>query len=64
MRKKRKTPTTPIFSGERSAQMWDEINRAKTVDDLKNAIYVVCCKLQELESKLDAKAKAKTGPRR
>ena len=41
-----------IFSGEYSRKMWNEINRAKTVDDLRDALYTVCCRLQELETAL------------
>lgn len=41
-----------IFSGHDSRDMWDEINNAETVDDLKDALYFVCCKIQNLESKL------------
>lgn len=42
-----------IFSGENSANMWNEINNAKTVAQLRRALYGVCCKLQELESKME-----------
>ena len=41
-----------IFSGDSSRDMWKEINEAKTIEDLREALYSVCCKLQELESKL------------
>ena len=41
-----------IFSGNYSRDMWHEINSAKTVADLRNALYTVCCRLQELEEKL------------
>ena len=40
-----------IFSGEYSRKMWAEINTAKTINDLRDALYGVCCKLQELETK-------------
>lgn len=46
------TDTGPIFSGSQSVEMWDKINKATTVDDLRYALYAVCCKLQQLESKL------------
>ncbi len=39
-----------IFSGPESERMWNEINDAKNLDDLKWALYTVGCKLQELES--------------
>jgi hypothetical protein len=39
-----------IFSGDYSKDMWDEINNAKTIADLREALYFVCCRLQELES--------------
>ena len=38
-----------IFSGECSCKMWNVINSAETVEDLKYALYTVCCRLQELE---------------
>lgn len=42
-----------IFSGEYSRDMWKEINNARTRGDLRRALYFVCCRLQELESKID-----------
>ena len=44
-----------IFSGEYSKPMWDDINNAKTIKDLRLALYFVCCRLQELEDKYDRK---------
>ena len=41
-----------IFSGEYSRDMWNKINNAKSIEDLSEALYLVCCRLQELESKL------------
>jgi len=41
-----------IFSGEYSRDMWAKINKAETVEDLKFALYLVCCRLQELEHKI------------
>jgi hypothetical protein len=38
-----------IFSGEYSKKMWGEINSAQCIDDLKDALYFVCCRLQEFE---------------
>ena len=42
-----------IFSGDYSADMWRSINKAKTKSELRQAIYFVCCRIQELESKID-----------
>ena len=39
-----------IFSGEHSADMWDEINNAKSKSELRGALYFVCCRIQQLES--------------
>jgi len=41
-----------IFSGDYSRDMWDKINGARTVRDLSHALYLVCCRLQELEARL------------
>lgn len=38
-----------IFSGENSRSMWDAINSAKSKAELRDALYFVCCRLQELE---------------
>jgi hypothetical protein len=43
-----------IFSGDYSRSMWDAINSAKTNVDLRDALYLACCRLQELESRLNA----------
>lgn len=43
-----------IFSGEYSRTMWNEINQAKTIEDLKDALYTVCCRLQELETQINS----------
>ena len=42
-----------IFSGEYSKRMWRQINKAKTKRQLRTALYTVCCKLQELEDRID-----------
>ena len=42
-----------IFSGDYSRDMWDAINNADTVEELKDALYFVCCRLQELERKFE-----------
>jgi len=42
-----------IFSGKNSVKMWNEINKAKTIRDLRYALYGICCKLQELESQIE-----------
>jgi hypothetical protein len=47
------TKMKKIFSGNNSKEMWAEINNAKTIADLRDALYGVCCKLQELESLLE-----------
>jgi hypothetical protein len=41
-----------IFSGDKSRDMWDEINDAKTVKQLQGALFTVCCRLQHLEAKM------------
>ncbi|MBU0615937.1 MAG: hypothetical protein KJ601_07645, partial [Nanoarchaeota archaeon] len=41
-----------LFSGETSQKMWEDINKARSIDDLKWALYEVCCRMQELEDKL------------
>ena len=46
-----------IFSGRDSEDMWNDINSAKTVTDLRHALHYVCCRLQELESKLAKESK-------
>jgi len=43
----------PIFSGRKSVDMWQEINSARTIRDLRSALYTVCCQLQELESRIE-----------
>lgn len=39
-----------VFSGGASVDMWNEINSAKTIFDLRWALYTVCCRIQELET--------------
>jgi hypothetical protein len=41
-----------IFSGENSKDMWNAIKAAKTVKQLRDVLYLVCCQLQELESRM------------
>ena len=41
-----------IFSDDYSQDMWDKINNAKTKEDLKEALYFICCRIQELEEKM------------
>lgn len=48
-----------IFSGNYSRDMWDAVNRAKTKQNLQEALYFVCCRLQEFESALKAKKRLK-----
>jgi hypothetical protein len=47
-----------IFSGDYSKSMWERINSAETVDGLREALYLVCCRLQELEAQLDERETA------
>ena len=42
-----------IFSGDYSESMWRMINGAKRKRDFRMALYVVCCRLQELEHELE-----------
>jgi len=44
----------PVFSGDRSRDMWEEVRCARTVKELRWALYTVCCQLQELEHHLTA----------
>jgi hypothetical protein len=47
-----------IFSGERSRDMWEMINDLKTGelrDQLHDLLYLIGCRLQELETKVDSK---------
>jgi len=30
--------------------MWEAINAAKTIKDLREALYLICCRIQELEA--------------
>jgi hypothetical protein len=47
--------TYPIFSGGRSEKMWKAINGARTIQDLSNTLYIICCNLQELETRIESK---------
>lgn len=42
----------PLFSGTNSNKMWGEINHAKNVSQLSQALYGVCCRLQDLEGRV------------
>ena len=42
---------TPIFSGDNSQEMWEDINKIKN-RRVWEAVYGLGCKLQELESRL------------
>lgn len=47
-----------IFSGDYSREMWDAINAldaTSTGDDTSEVLYLIGCRLQELESKVDKK---------
>ncbi len=41
-----------IFSGDYSSEMWGHISKAKSKRDLRDALYFVCCRIQELEEEL------------
>jgi hypothetical protein len=43
-----------IFSGDASKELWAEISNAKTVKKLRMALYTVCCRVQELENKVES----------
>lgn len=59
---KPKVKPMEIFSGPQSQGLWDAINNAKNVDDLRMALYTVVCRIQELESKVDkARPEVKEG---
>ena len=47
-----------IFSGNYSADMWETINEAKSINELREALYVVCCRIQELEALIDLQEKS------
>ena len=50
-----KPPIRPKrFSGKYSEDLWGAINSARTVADLRSALYFVCCRMQELESDIDS----------
>lgn len=55
--KEKKMKEHPIFSGDYSKDMWKAINSAKTKTDLRWALYLVCCRLQELETLIEANTK-------
>ena len=40
-----------IFSGYYSRDMWKKINHATSKKKLRWALYTVCCRLQEFESR-------------
>ena len=43
-----------IFSGDNSRQMWNQINELQeSLPQAWEALYLICCKLQELESKVE-----------
>ena len=55
--------TEEVFSGNASRIMWDEINSldaTKTIDDVRDVLFSVCCQIQVLESKYDDLIKALT----
>ncbi len=50
---KKENNTKKIMSGDYSGDMWYAISHAKTKRELREALYFVCCRLQELETKYD-----------
>ena len=42
-----------IFSGSDSTYMWNDIDNARSKRELRQALYLVCCRLQDLETKYD-----------
>jgi hypothetical protein len=56
--KKDAMDTNDIFGGNNSRELWNEINSAKTKKKFRWALYSVCCKLQEMETRLRAMTKA------
>lgn len=45
----------PIFRDFYSKDMWQAVNGAKSKEDLRHALYFVCCRIQELEERMEAK---------
>ena len=41
-----------LFSGDASRGMWEQINELQ-YKKLKDVLYTICCKMQELEAKVD-----------
>jgi hypothetical protein len=39
----------PIFSGPYSRKMWKQINKM-TIHDSREVLYLVCCRINELEA--------------
>jgi hypothetical protein len=47
-----------IMSGEQfSRDIWKNFYTAKTVGDLRDALFSLCCRLQQLESRFSGKGK-------
>ena len=53
--KVRVTKDNRIFAGENSRGMWEQINGAKTISQLRMALYSVCCYIQRLEEVINKK---------
>lgn len=45
-------PRISLFSGQDRLGMWNAVNDARTVKDVRRALYKVCCRLQQLEEAL------------
>jgi hypothetical protein len=53
-------PDTPqktelLFSGPGSVDLWEKINAARTNAELRRAVYLLACRCQELEARIDAR---------
>ena len=46
---------TKTFSGRESRGMWECVNEAGTAIEVRDALYLVCCRLQNLEDELRAR---------
>lgn len=43
----------PFFSGKQSKDLWADVNNAKSIADVRKAMYHICCRLQELETYIE-----------
>ena len=42
----------PFFIGEQSSPMWDRVKSAKTMKDVRGAVYYMCGEIQKMEQAL------------